>query len=62
MHLTRAQLESLRGKSPEGMYQQIRQIVRDEFSSVRRDELKEALEDAVRAGYLDWRDIDKFEE
>lgn len=62
MHLTRRQIDELRGKSPEGIYQGIRQFVREECGSVDRDELKEALEDAIRADLLDERDLHRLEE
>ena len=62
MHLTREQIDDLRHKSPEGIYQSIRQLIRDEFGTVDRDELKEALEDAIKADLLDERDLRKIED
>ncbi len=62
MKLTRDQITELRSKSAEGAYQAIRDLVREEFGSVDKDELREALEDAVDADILDERDVRKAEE
>ena len=61
MHLTRTHVEELRGKSPEGVYQLIRQFVREECGAVDREELEEALQDAVAADLLDKRELEKLE-
>jgi hypothetical protein len=62
MRLTPDQIEELRGKSPEGVYQHIRQYVRQEVGTVDRHELEEALRDAIDAGFLDERDLRSIEE
>jgi hypothetical protein len=61
MRLSAKQLDELRGKSPEGAYQYIRQFVREELGTVDKDELKEALEFAIRAGILDEDDLRKID-
>ena len=60
MKLTREQLVDLKGKSPEGIYQHIRQFVRQELGVVDKDELSEAVDDAIRAGLLDEDDLRKL--
>jgi len=62
MRLTRQQIQDLRGRSPEGAYQLIRQFVREEHGSVSREELAEAVQDAIRAGLLDESDVRRIEE
>ena len=62
MRLTREQIGELRGKSAEGAYQRIRDLVREECGTVDRDELAEALEDAIDADILDERDVRRAEE
>ena len=62
MHLTRKHIEDLRGKSPEGVYQLIRQFVREECGAVDRDELAEALRDALAADLLDQGELRKLED
>jgi len=62
MHLTRKHIEQLRGKSPEGVYQLVRQYVREECGAVDRDELAEALRDALAADLLDEREARKLED
>ena len=61
MKLTRKQIDDLRGKSPESVYQLIRQLVRSEHSYVDKDELAEALEDAIDAGLIDEDDVRQIE-
>jgi hypothetical protein len=61
MKLTPEQIDELMGKSPEGVYQAIRQWVREEHSYVDKDELAEALEHAVNVDLLDERDIREIE-
>ena len=60
MKLTIAQREELKGKSAEGIYQHIRQFVREEVGVVEKDELQEALDDAIRFGLLDDDDLRKL--
>ena len=62
MRLTRAQITDLRNKSPQGIYQAIRDLVREEHGVVDRDELAEALEDAEESGLLDRSEIRRFED
>ena len=57
MRLTADQKDELKGSSPEGVYQSIRQWVREEHDYVDKDELSEALEDAVNADLIDERDV-----
>ncbi|MDP6125623.1 MAG: hypothetical protein QGH20_07710 [Candidatus Latescibacteria bacterium] len=57
MRLKSDQLDSLKSKSPEGVYQAVRDIVRLEIGVVDRRELAEALDDAVEAGIVDEREI-----
>jgi hypothetical protein len=61
MKLTSEQIDEIRGKSPEGIYQTIRQWVREEHSYVDKDELSEALEHAVNVDLLDERDFREIE-
>lgn len=60
MILTDAQRANLKGKSPEGVYMAVRALVRAEFGIVDKDELAEALDDAVAADLLDERDVKEF--
>ncbi len=62
MRLTRDQIADLRNKSPQGIYQTIRDLVREEHGVVDRDELAEALEDAEESGLLDRSEIRRFED
>ena len=61
MKLTDSQKRDLKDKSPEGICMAIRQIIRDEFGVVDRDEFEEALEDAVESDLLDERDVREFQ-
>ena len=60
MILTEAQKANLKGKSPEGVYMAVRALVRAEFGIVDKEELSEALEDAVSADLLEERDVKEF--
>ena len=60
MILTDTQRAGLKGKSPEGVYMAVRALVRAEFGIVDKDELAEALDDAVAADLLDERDVKEF--
>lgn len=62
MRLTRDQITGLRSKSPEGIYQQIRNLVRERCGVVERDELREALDQAIEAELLDERELRRLEE
>lgn len=62
MRLTREQTEGLRGKSPEGVYQGIRELVRRECGVVGGDELNEALRDAIDAYIIDERELRRIED
>jgi hypothetical protein len=62
MRLSKEFISDMRSKSAEGIFQAIRQLVRDEFGVVERDELKEALDDAVEAGLLEEREIRRLED
>ncbi len=62
MRLTKEQIQRLRDMSPEGIYQGIRNLVREEHGVVDRDELSEALDDAIEADLLEEREIRRFED
>ncbi len=62
MRLTKEQIQRLRDMSPEGIYQSIRNLVREEHGVVDRDELSEALDDAIEADLLEEREIRRFED
>jgi hypothetical protein len=62
MKLTREQIGELRSRSPEAVYQAIRDLVREEFGMVDRDEMDEALEGAIDAGLLEERDIRRIDD
>ena len=62
MRLTKEQIQRLRDMSPEGIYQSIRNLVREEHGVVDRDELSEALDDAIEADLLEERQIRRFED
>lgn len=62
MRLTKEQIQKLRDMSPEGIYQSIRELIREEHGVVDRDELSEALDDAIEADLLEERQIRRFED
>lgn len=62
MRLTKDQIADMRSMSSEGAYQEIRDLVRREHGVVDRDELNEALEDAIDADLLEQREIRRFED
>ena len=62
MRLTKEQIQRLCDMSPEGIYQSIRNLVREEHGVVDRDELSEALDDAIEADLLEEREIRRFED
>ncbi len=53
--------DELKNMSPEGVYNALRSLVREEFGFVDKEELSEALEDAVEAELLDERDLREIE-